>query len=466
MSRIHGFAYVFPLFLLATTAAADSIQGHAWNDVDGNGVWNGSESARPGESIELIDAGGSVITSTITAPDGSYSFGNLADGPYVVRVAALPGCAQTYPGFRTTFTAGTVTGDWAYVDDPAHGLHGPDHWGEIADDANGYFQSPIDLPSAGTTDLGAVITLHYESTSLEAVFSNGHTVEAEYPHSGFHNALEAGAEEFELLQFHFHSPAENTVDGVLYDAEAHFVHRHANGGLSVLGVFLTAGAFNPQWEAVFQHMPLLSHSGDEVLHPADMVDADDLLPMSMDGWFFEGSLTTPPASQPVNWFVLATPVEVSQAQLDAYRTAADDADHHHDFYPGNRPVQALNGRQLNERNHEVALAGSATGVDFGLDCRQDAAGTDDQPRSFTLEPNFPNPFNPSTVIRFSLERTSEVQLVVFDLAGREVAVIHSGLTAAGRHDFVFDGAALASGIYFLRLETEEGSLTRKMILEK
>lgn len=326
--------------VLASAAVSASIEGHAWSDLDGNGQWDGGEPARSGDTIELIDATGAVIATTFTAPDGSYGFGGLADGPFVVRIAAQTGCTQTWPAFRTGFTAGSVTGDWAYVDDPAHGLAGPANWGMVADDANGYFQSPIDLPAAGTTDLGAVIDLHYESTSLEAVFSNGHTIEAEYPHAGYHNALVAGGQEFELLQFHFHSPAENTVDGLLYDAEAHFVHRHADGGLSVLGVFLTVGAFNPQWEAIFQHMPSLSHSGDEVAHPADMVDADDLLPGSMTGWYFEGSLTTPPASQPVNWFVLSTPVEVSQAQIDAYRAAAEDDDHHHDFYPGNRPVQA------------------------------------------------------------------------------------------------------------------------------
>jgi carbonic anhydrase len=116
---------------------------------------------------------------------------------------------------------------------------------------------------------------------------------------------------------------------------------------------------------VFKHMGSLGNKDDEV-HPMDEIDAADLLPDSMDGWYFEGSLTTPPASQPANWFVFSDPVEVSQAQIDAYRAAADDADDHYNFNPGNRPLQDLNGRQFNELNHEIAVDGIGPIVaDFG-----------------------------------------------------------------------------------------------------
>ena len=71
-------------------------------------------------------------------------------------------------------------------------LHGPNRWGDIAPDANLFFQSPINLPSAQTTDLSSVLSTRYELTEVETVFNNGHTIEAEYSHSG-NNSLEIGA---------------------------------------------------------------------------------------------------------------------------------------------------------------------------------------------------------------------------------------------------------------------------------
>ena len=373
--KILSCAVVLSLTLVLGAAspvlAVGVIEGVAFRDLNGNGDREVGDPLLTKWQIELIDSSGMVAQSTMTDGAGTYQFNNLVDGPYVVRQVLPVGMSQTAPSFRTDFIAGSVTGDWGYIDAPEDhpNLHGPNRWGDIAEDANGYFQSPIDLPSESTTDLSSVLNTHYVDTGLEKIFNNGHTIEAEYPHDGA-NFLEIGGKEFDLLQFHFHTTSEHAIDGSTSPMEAHFVHRHHDGGLAVIGVFLEPGAFNAEWQKVSQHMGSLPDKDDDVVHPTDLINAEALLPIDSSGYFYEGSLTTPPASHPVNWSVFATPVEVSQAQIDAYLTAADDPsglDPEHDFNPGHRPLQLLNGRQLNELNHEVTVNGSiVSGIDFGV----------------------------------------------------------------------------------------------------
>ncbi|MDZ7371533.1 MAG: T9SS type A sorting domain-containing protein, partial [candidate division KSB1 bacterium] len=89
-----------------------------------------------------------------------------------------------------------------------------------------------------------------------------------------------------------------------------------------------------------------------------------------------------------------------------------------------------------------------------------------KPTEFALAQNYPNPFNPQTEICYSLAREDWVRLSVFDATGRVVSVLVDGRQTAGEHRVTFTAGNLHSGIYFLRLETTEGSLTRKMILAK
>jgi hypothetical protein len=84
-------------------------------------------------------------------------------------------------------------------------------------------------------------------------------------------------------------------------------------------------------------------------------------------------------------------------------------------------------------------------------------------RSFELA-NYPNPFNASTVISFSLPQTSDVHLRVFDVTGREVFRHDLGRIESGTHHLSFDASGLASGVYVARLETPGASINRKMIL--
>jgi hypothetical protein len=86
------------------------------------------------------------------------------------------------------------------------------------------------------------------------------------------------------------------------------------------------------------------------------------------------------------------------------------------------------------------------------------------PRQFALYPCYPNPFNPSTVIRFSLPRTEHATLIVYDSMGRQVKVLADGVVGAGEHSVMFEGAALPSGVYFARLEGVGMTRTQKLVL--
>jgi hypothetical protein len=88
----------------------------------------------------------------------------------------------------------------------------------------------------------------------------------------------------------------------------------------------------------------------------------------------------------------------------------------------------------------------------------------DGPVTFHLDANYPNPFNPSTTITYSLETRSAVRLVVFSLLGEEVRVVDQGVREAGNHLIRFDGTGLSSGIFLCRLEAGRRIATIKMAL--
>ncbi len=88
------------------------------------------------------------------------------------------------------------------------------------------------------------------------------------------------------------------------------------------------------------------------------------------------------------------------------------------------------------------------------------------PHSFALEAAYPNPFNPSTTLRFSLDTDAEVRLAISDALGREVAVVAEGSFTAGQHEAVFDAANLSSGLYLARLESEGRTISQRITLLK
>ena len=92
--------------------------------------------------------------------------------------------------------------------------------------------------------------------------------------------------------------------------------------------------------------------------------------------------------------------------------------------------------------------------------------TENIPQDFSLHQNFPNPFNPSTVIKYDLPKEGFVKIKIYDLTGREIRSLVNEFKQAGSYSTVFNGANLSSGVYFYKLETENFRQIKRMVLLK
>jgi carbonic anhydrase len=229
---------------------------------------------------------------------------------------------------------GVVKAQWKTPWDYA-GPRGPAHWSAL-DPAyaacDGHEQSPIDIRATMTADLPA-LRFEYASGPLEGLTDNGKTIRVNYHAPRNENFLIVGGDRYRLTQFHFHRPAEELVGGKQYDMVLHLMHEASDGRVAGVAVLLTAGRANAAVERLRDHMPNVVGREDSV--PGVDIDPAALLPRTPGYYTYSGSLTAPPCTEGVTWFVLKTPVELSAAQIAAFAKR-----YPHDV----RPVQPLNGR--------------------------------------------------------------------------------------------------------------------------
>ena len=219
---------------------------------------------------------------------------------------------------------------WSYT-----GHDGPEHWGELTKEFKacklGKMQSPIDLSSANVTGNIKVETA-YRPVELE-ILNNGHTVQLNV---GNGSTLTAHGKVFDLLQIHFHTPSKHLVDGKHYPMEAHFVHKAKDGSLAVIGVLYKEGAENAALKPVIANIPMKE---SKAAKKGVQINPADLLPGQQNLIRYMGSLTTPPCSEGVNWYVVPTPVEASKAQIAEMAKAMG---------MNARPAQPVNNRLVVE----------------------------------------------------------------------------------------------------------------------
>jgi carbonic anhydrase len=223
---------------------------------------------------------------------------------------------------------------WTYS-----GANGPDKWQKIEPDYTtcglGKTQSPIDIKDsvAKKADLPA-IAFDYKPTPL-AIVDNGHTIQVNYAPG---SSITVGGKKYELVQFHFHKPSEEKINGKHFDMVAHLVHKDAEGKLAVVAVLLKGGHDNPLIATIWKNLP--KHESETKVDSVS-INVADLLPTNRKYYTFTGSLTTPPCSEDVTWFVLRTPSPVSSAQVARFGKA---------YAMNARPVQPLNGREVRASN--------------------------------------------------------------------------------------------------------------------
>ena len=215
------------------------------------------------------------------------------------------------------------------------GEGGPDNWGKLRPEygacASGKRQSPINIRDGIRVDQPA-IDFAWRPSPFRIV-DNGHTVQVAVGGS----SLSLLGKKYELVQFHFHRPAEERINSRGFDMVAHFVHKAEDGRLAVVAVLMEKGAENPFIQALWNYMPL--EKNEEVAPPSVAVDPASFLPADRAYYTYMGSLTTPPCTENVQWLVMRQPVQVSAEQIAIFSR----------LYPNNaRPVQPSSGRLIKE----------------------------------------------------------------------------------------------------------------------
>jgi carbonic anhydrase len=259
-------------------------------------------------------------------------------------ISATPDASASVSAPASTTTPSPAAIDAAAAEPPAHVAWGytgdgaPDKWGDLEPSfalcKDGKAQTPIDISSKVEKSPALKGLVFQYPTIPLAIFNNGHTVQV--PNPGPATVAE-GQKKWNLLQFHFHAPSEHTVDGKQYDAEVHFVHVNDKGERAVVGVFVKKGKENAALKAVFDNAP--SDIGTEPKPVAGAtVNLKAVLPARPSYFTYDGSLTVPPCSEGVTWFLLRAPIEASAEQIAKFHEVTHgDTD---------RPVQPLNGRKV------------------------------------------------------------------------------------------------------------------------
>jgi len=232
----------------------------------------------------------------------------------------------------TTIGAAQTGAHWDY-----YGKTGPLGWGRL-DPAyrlcsEGKEQSPIDIRGAKLNKALQPIEFHYLSASVELENTGNGVVVHVKPGS----YIVANGVRYDLQELEFHHPGEEAINGKLTDMDVHLTHKSADGKLAVLAVRLSEdrGDPNATLATLWRHLPTEAGKTDKV---NDLVNPGGLLPADRGYWTYTGSLTTPPCTEGVSWFVFEQPVSISRSQLRAFEALG--------YKINSRPVQDRNGRKI------------------------------------------------------------------------------------------------------------------------
>jgi len=209
------------------------------------------------------------------------------------------------------------------------GEMGPEHWGkEFPTCGKGKSQAPLNIKGPFEKVRFNVVP-DYKPGPLK-IINNGHTIQVNVVPG---SKLRIDGKAFDLLQFHFHRPSEEHINGKPSAMVIHFVHKNDAGELAVLGVLLQEGNENPGIKTLWSYAP--PKEGPEVAPDNVAFNPNNLLPREMEFFHYDGSLTTPPCTEKVKFFILKSQVNISKDQITQFP-----------FKMNARPIQALNDRKI------------------------------------------------------------------------------------------------------------------------
>jgi carbonic anhydrase len=251
----------------------------------------------------------------------------------LAAILPLPAVGASDPPYATYVSPWKTP--WDY-----QGARGHEHWSEL-DPAyavcnRGREQSPVDIRDARKADLPPLV-FAYASEPVRYVINNAHTIRVDYHDApGAGSALQVGDKRYQLTQFHFHRPSEELIAGRRYAMVVHLMHTAADGEVAGVAVLVVAGRPNAAIGELWKHLP---QTEGQLAVPELSLNPADLLPREAGYYAYTGSVTAPPCTEGVKWFVLKRPLELSAAQIATFaRLYPDDV----------RPPQPLNGRVVLE----------------------------------------------------------------------------------------------------------------------
>lgn len=209
---------------------------------------------------------------------------------------------------------------------------GPSHWQSLC--SSGKMQSPIDIQNAQTLPINN-IKFNYQPVDLDIINDcNQYRILVRFPDNYW---VTIGKKPYNLTEIHFRQPGENAINGKRPPMSIQFLHFSPEGVFMVIEVPVVAGKENPVIKTLWEHIPA---PGKENKLPGVKINPMDLLPADRKSFYrYPGSLTTPTCTEVVSWYVMKTPIEMSEAQIAEY------SKHYHDMA---RPLQPLNGRPVTE----------------------------------------------------------------------------------------------------------------------
>lgn len=228
--------------------------------------------------------------------------------------------------------AGAQSGaQWEYA-----GKKGPLVWGKL-DPAyqacsKGREQSPIDIHGARLNKKLQPIEFHYMAASLE-LENTGNLIVAHVKPGSY---IVADGVRYDLQSFEFHHPSETSVNGKLTDMDVELLHKSADGKMAIIEIrmALDRGSPNAVLAMLWPHLPKTAGAKEQV---ADMVNPGGFLPVDRGYWTYMGSLSTPPCTEGVRWFVFENEISVSLDQIRTYSYM---------FRLASRPLQDAHGRRI------------------------------------------------------------------------------------------------------------------------
>lgn len=236
----------------------------------------------------------------------------------------ISGCTATDDTSHKPHKQASHEAHWDYE------KHGPEHWGDFSGTCkSGKAQSPINIIPTQSVELDTLYEVSFaEDVHTDAkIFDNGHSIKV-VPSKG--GKITLHGKEYTLIQFHFHGKSEHTIDGRQYDMVAHMVHQAEDKTLAVVAVMFEVGEKNEFIQTIIDNIGSTAN-----------IDPQDLLPKDVSHYYhYVGSLTTPPCTENVQWYILKDTDSISDTQLKTFRK----------FYLDNeRPVQAINARHIESK---------------------------------------------------------------------------------------------------------------------